>query len=77
MMAAMTKYLHNGAADYRCNVALAKGTFGNIRAAFAISKNNPLFEPFQRGYLLFTKQLIRIYKVSFNCCQQFLAGLLN
>ncbi len=49
MMAAMIQYLRNGTGE--CHLTLAKGSFGNTRAAFAISKNSFLFEPFQRGFL--------------------------
>jgi len=49
MRAAIIQYLHNGTGD--CHLTLAKGSFGNTRAAFAISKNSPLFELFQQGFL--------------------------
>jgi len=45
----LVKYLENTKTSH-CNVTIAKGTFGMSVATWAISKNNPDFEAFQRGY---------------------------
>ena len=44
----LVKYLEETKTNH-CNVTIAKGTFGMSIATWAISKNNPNFEAFQRG----------------------------
>ena len=44
----LVEYLQSNKINH-CNVTFAKGQFGISVATWAISKNNPDFEAFQRG----------------------------